>query len=389
MPPLQPLLDRVDELAVVAVAALFIGGFLDRCIVRLALEKSIVWPLGRYCQRCHQRLPSRFSTPIFGPLLCWFRCSSCKQPLPKRGPLVELLTVTLLCGLYTSHVIYGGMFAFPDLGPFTPGATPSRHFALFIYHSILVCFLIVTTFIDLDYMIVPDSVTFPGIALGLAVGGLWYVELHPVVMWMWQPFPDINALFEQSMWNGIWNDWMGGDAGLPGWAERLRAALDWHWRDGGNCVHWFGFATGLVGAVVGAGVTWIIRGLLSWAFGREAMGFGDVILMAMIGSFVGWQSAIIVLVVFAPISGIVVGLLGWVFSGRVEFAFVPHLSIGTIVLLFTWRPVWRHAYFGVFDLVYSFSGHAALATIVLLFLLVVVALFVQWTKGIFGRAFQG
>src|SRR5690606_27443358 len=108
-------------------------------------------------------------------------------------------------------------------------------------------------------------------------------ELHPVIMWMWQPFPDLNSFFFESRWDPYWNQWFGVDTGLPAWLESVRAAVDWHWQAGGNCVHWFGFITGLVGAIVGAGVTWLIRALLSWAFGREAMGFGDVILMAMIG----------------------------------------------------------------------------------------------------------
>lgn len=384
------LLDRIaerwPEVALIAAVGLFLGSFINRCVLRLALEKSVFWPLRRYCDNCLQPLPFRFSIPLLGGLCCWFRCRHCRARLPSRGPVIELLTSALLTALFINHVVWAGYFSLPDIGPMIPGSSVRLHYALFIYHGLLFCFLIAGTFIDLDYMIVPDSITVPGTIIGLVMGGLWWIEIHPVAIWM--PLPNINDTFDARVWNDLWSRWIQEGSGLPGWLDRIRAAVEWHWRSGGNCIHWLGFFTGLAGAVIGAGVTWIIRAVLSWAFGREAMGFGDVILMAMIGSYLGWQASIMVLVVFAPISGIVVGLLGWIFTRRVEFAFVPHLSIGAIILVLTWRHVWHFAYFSVFQMVYYESGYAAIGVAVLLVLLVVVALFVQWTKGLLGRAFS-
>src|SRR5690606_27588238 len=99
-----------------------------------------------YCDHCYQPVPFRFSVPLIGGLLCWFRCRHCGSRLGMRGPVIELVTVAAMCGLYTTHVIWGGFFSFPDIGPIVPGMSPEKHLALFFYHALLLCFLIVATF---------------------------------------------------------------------------------------------------------------------------------------------------------------------------------------------------------------------------------------------------
>ena len=53
-----------------------------------------------------------------------------------------------------------------------------------------------------------------------------------------------------------------------------------------------GCLTALVGMAAGGGMIWIVRVIGAAALRREAMGFGDVTLMSMIGAFVGWQGAL-------------------------------------------------------------------------------------------------
>ena len=75
----------------------------------------------------------------------------------------------------------------------------------------------------------------------------------------------------------------------------------------------------ITGAVVGAGILYLLRLFSGIVFKREAMGEGDVILSACIGSFCGWQGA-----VFAIFGGSVIGcvlllpalLLARVFAGK-------------------------------------------------------------------------
>jgi leader peptidase (prepilin peptidase) / N-methyltransferase len=54
-----------------------------------------------------------------------------------------------------------------------------------------------------------------------------------------------------------------------------------------------GFTSALIGAVVFAGVLWAVGEAVSRWVGRDALGFGDVKMAAMIGAFLGWPSAIV------------------------------------------------------------------------------------------------
>jgi leader peptidase (prepilin peptidase)/N-methyltransferase len=69
---------------------------------------------------------------------------------------------------------------------------------------------------------------------------------------------------------------------------------------------------------------------------REAMGFGDVKFIAMIGAFIGWQ-AVLFTVFAASIVGAVVGLLQK-FVAREEWSrplpFGPYLTVGAVLWLF-------------------------------------------------------
>ena len=58
--------------------------------------------------------------------------------------------------------------------------------------------------------------------------------------------------------------------------------------------HWAGLLTALVGMAASGGLVWMVRIIGPASLGREAMGFGDVTLMAMIGAFLGWQPCLIV-----------------------------------------------------------------------------------------------
>ena len=69
------------------------------------------------------------------------------------------------------------------------------------------------------------------------------------------------------------------------------------------------------------------------------MGFGDVTLMAMIGSFVGWQPVLMIFLI-APVCGIVVTLVTRIFSPKSFLPYGPFLSAATLIVLFTWRWIW-------------------------------------------------
>jgi hypothetical protein len=120
------------------------------------------------------------------------------------------------------------------------------------------------------------------------------------------------------------------------------------WRVGG--AYWAGMLTALVGMAASGGLIWVVRIIGKFVLGREAMGFGDVTLMAMVGTFVGWQSAIIIFFV-APLFAVAVGIGYWVLHRDPEIPYGPFLCLGTLVLMVYWAPIWNWA-FPLFEVVW-------------------------------------
>lgn len=96
----------------------------------------------------------------------------------------------------------------------------------------------------------------------------------------------------------------------------------------------------LMGYLIGAGLVWGVRIFGSLAFGKEAMGLGDVHLLAAIGACLGWVDA--VLAFFAAcFAGALWGLAGRVFSGVFAKAlpFGPYLAAGALAVVLFKHPI--------------------------------------------------
>ena len=119
------------------------------------------------------------------------------------------------------------------------------------------------------------------------------------------------------------------------------------WMRGG--LVWASLLSALLGLAFGGGLIWAVRILGSWALQREAMGFGDVTLMAMIGAFVGWQPSLIIFFL-APLAAVFIALLQFVFTGRHDIAFGPYLALGTLILLLGWKDIWNNWAVQIFTL---------------------------------------
>ena len=177
-----------------------------------------------------------------------------------------------------------------------------------LYHLVLIALLIAATGTDLREHVIPDGITVSGIVFAVlaatASGDLQMIHL-----------------------------WVDANLAIPG----IRAAYVPQWI--ADHRHWHGLACSLTGMAVGGGLTWLVRFLSSLLLGQEALGFGDVTLMAMIGSFLGWQPVLVVFAL-APISGILIALLVRLFARRTYVPYGPFLSIATLCVLFAWKWIW-------------------------------------------------
>jgi prepilin signal peptidase PulO-like enzyme (type II secretory pathway) len=99
----------------------------------------------------------------------------------------------------------------------------------------------------------------------------------------------------------------------------------------------------LIGLAVGGGVVWAVRIVAGLALRQEAMGFGDVTLMAMIGAVVGWQCALVSFFL-APMVAILVVLVQFAVTRQPAVPFGPYLCGGAVVSVLGWDIVWNQTF---------------------------------------------
>ncbi|MCA9241838.1 MAG: prepilin peptidase [Planctomycetales bacterium] len=102
---------------------------------------------------------------------------------------------------------------------------------------------------------------------------------------------------------------------------------------------WLGLLNGLIGLVLGSVLVWAVRVVGSYAMGREAMGFGDVLLMMMVGVLLGWQ-ACLVLFFLAPFAGLLLGLASLLFGRGDAIPYGPFLCLAAAVTVVRWGDLW-------------------------------------------------
>jgi leader peptidase (prepilin peptidase)/N-methyltransferase len=123
--------------------------------------------------------------------------------------------------------------------------------------------------------------------------------------------------------------WLGGIA-ITGWAGPNPPTIPL----------WLSVLAGAVmGYLLGGFVVWAIRIGGSLAFGKEAMGLGDVHLMAAVGACFGWITACLAVPLAAVVGlyAVVITLLANRPAGR-AMPFGPYLAIATLLIVFG-RPL--------------------------------------------------
>jgi leader peptidase (prepilin peptidase)/N-methyltransferase len=102
-----------------------------------------------------------------------------------------------------------------------------------------------------------------------------------------------------------------------------------------------GFLDAVLGVAIGGGLLWALAWASPYLFGKEGMGGGDIKLVAMIGAFLGWQSALLTIMI-GSLAGSVIGisLIAFRFMKRDEYIpFGPFLVLGALVALFFGHPM--------------------------------------------------
>ncbi len=139
------------------VLGLIVGSFANVCIYRLPLGLSIVSP-GSRCPACKQPIRAWDNVPVLSYLVLLGRCRSCRARIPLRYPAVE--TANGLAYLAVA-LAFGPTLQAPVM-------------------MIFLTALLVLSLIDLDHQLLPDVITLPGVAVGLAASFLPGAPLRPL-----------------------------------------------------------------------------------------------------------------------------------------------------------------------------------------------------------------
>jgi len=250
MPPDLPLGATWPFGVFFGLLGLCVGSFLNVCIHRLPAGKGLVWP-GSHCPVCLAPIAWYDNLPVLSYFVLRGRCRRCGSRFSIRYMLVEAAT-----GL----VFFGYWLAYFRLGV-RDGAD---HLAVYGVHMVLASALVASGVIDYERKEIYTAVTNTALAVGLVASFVW---------------PQVQRV---GTFDGRLPDW-------TGW-PRADAVL-----------------LALIGAAVGAGIIYVTRALGTLVFRKEAMGIGDVYLMAAIGGCLGWEAAVLVFFA-APFLGLVYGV---------------------------------------------------------------------------------
>ncbi|MFO1258457.1 MAG: A24 family peptidase [Gammaproteobacteria bacterium] len=216
-----------------------------------------------HCPHCQHQIRAWENIPILSYVFLRGRCSQCKQAISIRYPLIELLTA-LLTGVVIWHF----------------GLQWTSLFAIILTYS-----LIALAIIDFDHQLLPDSITFPMLWLGLLLS--------------------VFTIFSSP-------------------------------------------TQAIYGAVLGYLILWSVYWIFKLITKKDGMGEGDFKLLAMLGAWMGWE-ALPAIIFISACSGAIVGILLMVFKHHPRhkpIPFGPFLALaGWITLL--WGDKLTQGYFRV------------------------------------------
>ncbi|MHC5209656.1 MAG: prepilin peptidase [Planctomycetota bacterium] len=279
---MEALLQGQAGLVLSFVIGASIGSFANVIIHRSPREGlSSMRPLRSFCPSCRVQLSWADNLPIVSWLLLRGRCRACRAPIGLRYPVVELLIALLFAAAFWMH---------------PPAGRDGVVQLLVVWYLIATC--VVVAFIDIEHTIIPDTITWPGMMLGLGVS-LAVPTLQAGHVGFRPDAPHASAL----------------TASLFGMAA------------GGGSLY-------LVGRIGNL----FLRRKMEAAGIQDAMGWGDVKWMALAGAFLG-LTQVLSAILIGCFAGALIGLALIVVSrlrrheAPTGLPFGPFLSIGILTEL--------------------------------------------------------
>jgi leader peptidase (prepilin peptidase)/N-methyltransferase len=356
-----------------------IGSFLNVVIYRLPRNMSLSRPAS-HCPKCGKPIHFYDNIPIFSWLILAGKCRNCKTPISPRYIVIELLTGILFVSLFLLYFVFGFRAYFAIDTNTGINAFINGGWLILLLHLILVSCLVAASGIDLELWIIPISICWfltlaaivistlggyvispefisgydllptasaltgslaAGAALGMAIAmTLLYAgvvkpsylsdeEYHP------EKEPDnddkYNHRFEICKEIVFLLPIIICSIGFYYIFAKPGPAHDW-WLNIMQIPAVQGLLGSFWGYFIGAGTVWATRILGTLAFGREAMGLGDVHLMGAAGAAVGAVSIVIAFFI-APFFGLAWAIYQMFFKKTRQIPYGPFLSMAILTVM--------------------------------------------------------
>jgi len=361
-----------------------VGSFLNVVIYRLPRDKSIVSPPSA-CPSCGRHIRFYDNIPLISWLVLGCKCRYCKTLISPRYFFIELLTAVVFLGLYILYFQVGIRNGIP---PFLSGG-----WLVYLVHIVLLASFIAASAIDLELWLIPVMVCWFATIVGIAGSAVAGYIIEPVVVRGYMLFQTTSTLFfkeatvasiaagatvgllisilllitgliQQSYENKETEDSNQTQdedeadnfnhrremckeilfllpmilcVGISLFITKRFNAVQDFWLNLTQYPFVSGLLGGLFGYFVGCAVVWSTRILGTLAFGREAMGLGDVHLMGAAGAVVGPFFVFIAFFV-APFYGLLWAFTQMLTKKSRQIPYGPFLSLGvlTVMMMHDW-----------------------------------------------------
>jgi leader peptidase (prepilin peptidase)/N-methyltransferase len=249
---------------------LVLGSFFNVLIYRIPRDESIAFP-GSHCPHCNKPIKPYNNIPVLSYIILRGKCASCKAHISIQYPIVELLTGMAFTVLTWLVIV-----------PAFDHALSTSRCIVSLITTVFLLILIPLSIIDIKHLILPDAITYPCIAIGIAASFLPSGTMTP------------------------WGCVLGMLAG------------------GGSL-----YAIGKIGGKI--------------MKTKDAMGIGDVKLMCAAGALLGWKYSFMT-IAFAAFFGSIAGvglIMSKILKRGAKMPFGPFLAAGLWLSVLAGKPLWN------------------------------------------------
>ena len=364
-----------------------IGSFLNVVIYRIPRDKSLVTPPSA-CPACGKHINFYDNIPLLSWLFLGRKCRYCKASISPRYFIIELLTGLVFLGLF---ILYFQFNLWEELSPFLSGG-----WLIYLLHIIMLGAFIAASAIDLEHWIIPLSICWLVTAAGFIGSAVGVYIIEPALIRAYSLLPSASANTgalaagatigliislvlimsgalkrsyesensEDSQNNMHENSEEPTDSDnnskepvdeqfnhrleacreiiflLPIiacsmaslWIVTEVAPVGTWWQNFSQRPAIAGLLGSIWGYFVGCGIVWGIRIFGTLAFGKEAMGLGDVHLMGAAGAIIG-PVYVVMAFFIAPFFGLAWAAFQMFFKKIRQIPYGPFLSLGVFVVI--------------------------------------------------------